>query len=161
MPRKARILVGNSTDRKKAELFNSIDDLVEKGYNQDAIEHLEYLYRTTPSLKKHIFLKIGKVYTKMVQPQKALFYLQKIIPNSSFEVNQLIVENLMIINKKQAIMFIARSGLPLYQKIRLLKKYGLITESLENNEPVNLQCLKCSSFLFFLNGKLTCLTCKS
>lgn len=153
--------VGNTTDRKKADLFNSIEDLIKKGYIQDAIDHLEYLYRTTPSIKQTILLKFAKLYTQIAQPEKALLYLQKIIPTSDLQTNELIFENLIKLDKEhQAIMFIARSDLSINQKTILLKNNGLLKEPSVLIQPVILQCLKCNSFLFFLNNKLTCLTCR-
>jgi len=136
--------------------------LVENGYIQDAINHLEYLYRTTPSLKQNILLKLAKIYTQIAQPEKALLYLQNIIPTSDLKTNQLIFENLIKINKKhQAVMFLARSNLSRNQKTILLKNNGFLKEHSVLIQPVILQCLKCNSFLFFLNNKLTCLTCRS
>ncbi|MHA1974464.1 MAG: hypothetical protein ACTSW1_15810 [Candidatus Hodarchaeales archaeon] len=164
-----KIRVGTATEKKKAELFNKSDILIQQGEFQKAIEDLNYLLRTDPSIRTQVLKKLAYTYLKMKEPMTSMAYIRDLIPSNDFFINTIVIQNLLLLKRaKEALMFLARSELTLIDKEKLL---SLIYEhypcnweqtSKQSNlqSPIYLNCPYCDNPMFFLNGKLLCLKCR-
>ncbi len=163
MPRPAKTRVCSETEKKKAEIFNHIDDFIMTGRWSEALENLQYLYRNAPSLRLQVQRKLAWLYFEMQNHQKSLTYLQKIIPTNDTFINRMVIECLLKLDKKNyAISHLARAPLPIPKKREL---FFLIFPELKKEytmkkfPQIAIRCPKCTRFLFFTQNQLRCLFC--
>ena len=80
MPRPAKTRVCTETEKRKAEIFNNIDDLILTGCWDEALDKLGYLFRNAPSLRARVHRKLAYIHFEMKNYQKSLGHLHYIIP---------------------------------------------------------------------------------
>lgn len=167
MPRPAKIRVGTETDKRKAEIFNHIDDLIINSRFSEALENLNYLFRNAPSLGAQIHRKFAWLFFKMKNYKKSLIYLQQITPTNEVFLNRMAIESLLQLDmKEQAIWHLAKAPIDLTSKRQLLY---LIFPELEtkfqtkiDNIPISqttIRCHRCTRVLFFTKNRPICLFC--
>ncbi|MFX1508168.1 MAG: hypothetical protein ACFFDC_18945 [Promethearchaeota archaeon] len=169
MPHETKIRVCTETEKRKAEIFNKIDDLLAAERWNEASIQLQYLYRNAPSVRTQVQRKLAKLYLELKNYQKCLTYLQDLIPTSNTFINKMIIECLLQLNnKEQALLHLARAPIVPIKKRDL---FFLIFPELKNefssdkakqllDPQVTLRCPLCTQFLFFTENKLRCLFCK-
>lgn len=171
MPRPAKTRVCSETEKRKAEIFNHIDDLILTGRWSEASENLQYLYRNAPSLRTQVKRKLAWLNFEIKNYQKALAYLQDLIPTKEAFINRMVIKCLLRLDKKHhAIFHLAKTPLPPTTKQELfylifpeLKK-EYIKEDVKVprlTHRVTIRCPKCTRFLFFAQNKPICLFCDS
>ncbi len=167
MPRLSKTRVCTETDKKKAEIFNHIDDIIVSGRWSEALENLQYLYRNAPSQRAQVNRKLAWLYFEMKNYRKSLGYLQSIIPTNEVIINRMVIESLLQLDKKdQAILHLAKAPLKLTKKRKLLfiifpelKGKFSITEKSLRLPQITIRCPRCTQFLFFTQNKPKCLFC--
>lgn len=162
MPRSLKTRVCTETEKRKAEIFNKIDDLINKSRWNEALENLFYLHRNSPSLRLQINQKLAWLYYENNNPKKSLEFLEQLIPTKNFGINRMILENLIQLNeRKRAIYHLAKAPLNSTEKKKLLSSIFPMdkkaTESLLGH--LTIRCSKCTRFLFFINDQARCLFC--
>lgn len=167
MPRPPKIRVCTETDKKKAEIFNHIDELIITGRWSEAIDNLQYLFRNAASLRTQVHRKLAWLYFEMKNYRKSLAYLQKITPTPEVTINRMVIECLLQLDEKdRAVWHLAKAPLKLTEKRKLL---DLIFPELKGENhlekeslwlpQITIRCSKCTRFLFFTQGQLKCLFC--
>jgi len=164
MPRPTKIRVCSETEKRKAEIFNRIDDLIQTGALNEALDYLHYLYRNTPSVRTHVQRKFAQCYYELKNFQKCLTYLQDLIPTSDTFINQMVIESIIQLDKKDHALFhLARAPTPPTKKREL---FFLIFPGLQEeytlskmDSQVSVRCSKCTQLLFFIDNKPSCLFC--
>jgi tetratricopeptide (TPR) repeat protein len=167
MPRPRKVRVCTETERKKAEIFNRIDEKIIEGDWNDALASLRYLFRNSPSLRSHVKQKLAWLYFQTKEYSKAIAYLQDLIPINDLMINRMIIECLLQLGeKKSAIWHLAKAPLKTEEKQRLMllispemnKEFDSRNESI-NISQITIRCPYCTKFLFFIEEKLKCLDC--
>jgi tetratricopeptide (TPR) repeat protein len=164
-PRKKKVRVCSQTEKKKSELFNRTDSLVENQLWDQALNNLQYLLRNTPSFTPKIYLKIAEVYFNQKEYSEALSFLYKLIPSFDTKINDLTIKSLLLLEEYyHAVRLLACSPLRRVDKDRLYQKH-FKTDSLKMSEYKNIQeitirCSKCGTYLFFQNRKIFCPECQ-
>jgi hypothetical protein len=164
MPNQNKIKVCTETEKKKAEIFNKIDDLLEAGYWSEALVQLQYLYRNAPSVRTHIQRKLACLHWELKNYQKCLTYLQDLIPTPDTLINRMVIECLLQLNiKDQALLHLARAPLsPLKKRDLFFLFFPELYEDYSSPRvpQVILRCPVCTRFLFFTDNKPRCLFCE-
>ncbi|MFX0181884.1 MAG: hypothetical protein ACFE95_02280 [Candidatus Hodarchaeota archaeon] len=112
-----KIRVCTETEKRKAEIFNEIDDLIIKSRWKEALEKLFYLHRISPSLRLQINQKLTWLYYEANNPNKSLKFLEQLVPTKNFSINRIILENLILLNEeKKAIYHLAKAPLNCTEK---------------------------------------------
>ena len=167
MPHPTKIRVCTETEKRKAEIFNKIDDLIQTGGVNEALDYLYYLYRNAPSVRAHVQRKLAQCYYELKNFQKCLTYLQDLIPTSDTFINRMVIESLLQLDKKDLALFhLARAPMPPAKKREL---FFLIFPELQEEYSVNrgeykssqvtIRCPECTQLLFFIKNKPKCLFC--
>ncbi len=167
MPRSAKTRVGTETDKRKAEIFNHIDDLIINNRFSEALENLQYLFRNASSLRAQVHRKLAWLYLEMKNYRKALIYIQDLLPTNEVYLNKITIECLLQLDKKeQAIWHIAKAPLELVAKRQLLYIIfpELETATRKKEESISMpqitiRCPNCTRVLFFTQNRPTCLFC--
>ncbi|MFX0126075.1 MAG: tetratricopeptide repeat protein [Candidatus Hodarchaeota archaeon] len=167
MPRPVKTRVCSETEKRKAELFNCIDDLIITGRWSEASENLQYLYRTAPSVRTQVQRKLAWLYFEMKNHRQALAYLQDMLPTNEAFINRMVIESLLSLNKKDyAIFHLAKAPLTATKKQELffiifpeLKNENNIKDVSLKFPQVTIRCPKCARFLFFTSKQPKCLFC--
>lgn len=167
MPRPAKTRVCTETEKRKAEIFNNIDDLIFTGCWDEALDKLEYLFRNAPSLRARVHRKLAYIHFEMKNYQKSLGHLHYIIPTKEVFINRMIIECLLQLeNKKRAIIHLANAPLKKSEKRKLLSlilpelKTTIEDTTEELRMPqIALRCPTCTKFLFYTQNKFRCLFC--
>ncbi|MHA2294341.1 MAG: tetratricopeptide repeat protein [Candidatus Hodarchaeales archaeon] len=167
MPHPSKIRVCTETEKKKAEIFNHIDDLIISARWQEALDYLQYLFRNAPGLQVQVNRKLAWLYYELKNDRKALSYFHRIIPSNDLAINRMVIECLVRIGEKnKAIWHIAKAPLTISRKRTLMtlifpgdkKKLGSNIEKLDFFQ-INIRCAKCTRFLYFIQDKSNCLFC--
>ncbi len=167
MPRPAKTRVCTDTEKRKAEIFNHIDDLILTGCLDEALDKLGYLFRNAPSLRTRVHRKLAHLYFEMKNYQKSLGHLKHIIPTREVFINRMIIECLLHLDiKKRAIIHLAKAPLKKSEKRKLLtlilpKLNTTIEDTIEELRlpHIALRCPTCTKFLFYNQNKFICLFC--
>ena len=168
MPRQTKIRVCTETEKRKAELFNKIDDLLAEERWNEASNQLQYLYRNAPSVRPQVQRKLARLHLELKNYQKCLTYLQEFIPTSDIYINRMVIECLLQLkNKDQALLQLASAPLPstikrdlfflIFPEIQEKKMFSSTKANLDSQ--VTLRCPICTQFLFFTENKPRCLFC--
>ncbi|MFW9855028.1 MAG: hypothetical protein ACFFFG_08195 [Candidatus Thorarchaeota archaeon] len=155
--------VANETDKKKAEFFNLADQYIDTAEWDKALEMLQYLYRTAPSLRTAVDFKLAKLYLAKGSSRSALKYLYPLLPTTDITIMRMTIESLLRVGKTQeALWQLAKAPLSRYEKESLFRlimgeKNSQIKEW---NHPF-MFCSRCFKLQFFINGVLQCLKCNN
>ena len=167
MPRPSKTRICTENEKKKAEIFNHIDDLIIKARWQEALDYLQYLFRNAPSLRMQVHRKLAWLYFEMKNDRKALSYLQTFIPSNDLVINRMVIECLVRIGENNtAIWHLAKAPLTIFRKRTLMalissgenRKSGSKTNRMDLCQ-INIRCSKCTRFLYFIQDKGNCLFC--
>ncbi|MFX0084082.1 MAG: tetratricopeptide repeat protein [Candidatus Hodarchaeota archaeon] len=167
MPQNKKFRVCTETEKKKAEMFNKIDEKISNGNWDEALANLKYLFRSSPSHRSQVKQKLALIYFQRKEYSKTIAYLQNYLPTNDLMINRMIIECLRQLGeKKQAILHIARAPLNIKEKqsLMLLISPKMDEENelrkLSNNiSQITIRCPYCTKFLFFIEEKLKCLYC--
>ena len=168
MPRPTKIRVCTETEKRKAEMFNKIDDLIQTGELNEALDYLHYLYRNAPSVRAHVQRKLAQCYYELKNSPKCLIHIQDLIPSSDTLINKMVIESLLRLDKKNLALFhLARAPIPTIKKRELFflifpefKEEYSVNKGEQKSSQVIIRCPICTKFLFFINNKPECLFCK-
>lgn len=160
--------VCSETDRKKAEIFNHIDDLILTNRWSEALKDLQYLLRNgAPNLRPHVHRKLAWLYFEMKNYKKSLAFLQFLLPSRKVHINRMLIRSLLYLDKKdQAVWYLAKAPLQLRYKRELLYLiFPDLKEELELRQSglylsqITVRCPNCTQYLFFIQNNLKCLFC--
>ncbi len=167
MPQSKKFRVCTETEKKKAEIFNKIDEQINNGNWDDAFANLQYLFHNSPSLRRQVQQKLAWFYFQRKEYSKTIAYLQNFLPTNNLMINRMIIECLLQLGeKKRAIWYIAQAPLSIDKKQSLM----LLISPKTNDESklrkestsisqIAIRCPFCTKFLFFIEEKLKCLDC--
>ncbi|MFX1515740.1 MAG: hypothetical protein ACFFC6_05480 [Promethearchaeota archaeon] len=167
MPHPTKIRVCTETEKRKAEIFNKIDNLIQTRRWNEALDSLHYLHRNASSIRAPVQRKLAQCYFEMKNFQRCLSYLQDHIPTTDTSINNMIIECLLQMDKKKlAVFHLVRAPLPLKKKRDLFFLiYPELEEEVSSNQvlrkevQVTIRCPNCTRFLFFSNNRPKCLFC--
>lgn len=167
MPRPSKTRICTENEKKKAEIFNHIDDLIIKARWQEALDYLQYLFRNAPSLRMQVHRKLAWLYFEMKNDRKALSYLQTFIPSTDLVINRMVIECLVRIGEKNtAIWHLAKAPLTISRKRAFMtlissgkKRKSERRMNRMDSQRINIRCSKCTRFLYFIQDKANCLFC--
>ncbi|MFX0150434.1 MAG: hypothetical protein ACFFAJ_06615 [Candidatus Hodarchaeota archaeon] len=162
MPRPPKTRACNETEKKKAEIFYQIDDLIISSRWDEALESLHYLYWNSLSIRSQIVQKFAWLYFEMKNPKKSLAFPEQLIPTENLVINRMILENLIQLNdRKRAIYQLSKTPLSTNEKKKLLN--SIIGDKKRNSDyfvnQIAFRCSKCTRFLFFIRDQPRCLFC--
>ncbi len=168
LPRVRKKRVCTETERKKAEIFNRIDEKLINGNWDEAITNLQYLFRNSPNLRALIKQKLAWVYFQMKEYSKVITYLQDLTPIDNLMINRMIIESLIHLGEeKSAIWQLAKAPLNIEEKRKLMliispkmkEEFELENDFMKTNQ-IAIRCPHCTKFLFFTENRFTCFFCK-
>ncbi|UCG03399.1 MAG: hypothetical protein JSW11_05285 [Candidatus Heimdallarchaeota archaeon] len=168
MPRPIKTRVCSETEKRKAEIFNKIDELIQTGRWNEAASKLHYLYRNAPSVRQQVQRKLAWLYFETKNYYKSLTYLQELIPTTDNFINKMVIECLLKLDKKyHALFHLARLHLPPTKKRAF---FFLIFPELQENlsnkadlkdSQITIRCHNCTRFVFFTDNRPRCLFCNT
>ncbi|UCE14867.1 MAG: hypothetical protein JSV04_06710 [Candidatus Heimdallarchaeota archaeon] len=165
MPRPIKTRVCSETDKKNAEIFNHVDDLILTNRWNKALEDLQYLHRNgPPNLRPLVSKKLAWLYFEMKNYKKSLVFLQFLLPSYEVHINRMLILSLFYLDKKdQAVWHLARAPLQLSNKRELLYLiFPDLKKEFQRNpsgSQISVRCPNCTQFLFFIKDKMKCLFC--